>query len=432
LRIVDQRTIARHHASGTSDDAQTARTQEETRYDPLGRRILLRVREDEPPSDRPEQGANVPTTWRPTTGAWSERYIWDGDQLLAEQRVAEADSMGAVSADTRDAATRDTGASDVDTSYVRTTVDVHTIVYTHGAALDDPLSVLRMRAGPPETAGLMSRADSLLVGMPHRDWQGRLAIVLDTAGRLLRQESHGTPWFGSLLTDQPTPTGVRYRRNRYFDLVQGRFTQEDPLGVAGGPSPYGLGDPVSYGDPFGLCRVEVRYARLGALLGQAWHHAYVVTTAPDLTQLFFRAGPGGAGPRGGTVGQLGAAVLGVIGNALGLSSASAIDSGVSSGSSGDGAGWGAIQVMSGWYEPGAVDWDPGQPPTTRLVDDSAPCNGYVASFTHTLAAIANRAIPYNPFTTNSNAVVRELLAKAGLRPGTPIVWAPGWSTVLLR
>jgi hypothetical protein len=174
--------------------------------------------------------------------------------------------------------------------------------------------------------------------------------------------------------------------------------------------------------------VEVRYARLGALLGKAWHHAYVVTTAPDLTRLFFRAGPGGAGPSGGTPGQLGAAVLGVVGNALRLSSASA----ASSGAAGAGLGWGAIHTMWGYYEPGAIDWDPGQPPATRLVDDSAPCDGYVASFARTLGAIENRRIAYNPFTTNSNAVVRELLAKAGLTPGAPIVWAPGWNTVLLR
>ena len=45
-----------------------------------------------------------------------------------------------------------------------------------------------------------------------------------------------------------------YRRNRYFDPVSGRFTQQDPIGVAGGMNLYGFanGDPVNFSDPFGL------------------------------------------------------------------------------------------------------------------------------------------------------------------------------------
>jgi RHS repeat-associated protein len=51
------------------------------------------------------------------------------------------------------------------------------------------------------------------------------------------------------------PTGLVYSRNRYYDPKAGRFTQEDPIGIAGGLNVYGFasGDPVSYSDPFGLC-----------------------------------------------------------------------------------------------------------------------------------------------------------------------------------
>jgi len=47
----------------------------------------------------------------------------------------------------------------------------------------------------------------------------------------------------------------QYRRNRYYDARTGRFTQEDPIGLAGGLNAYGFanGDPVNYSDPFGLC-----------------------------------------------------------------------------------------------------------------------------------------------------------------------------------
>jgi uncharacterized protein RhaS with RHS repeats len=49
-------------------------------------------------------------------------------------------------------------------------------------------------------------------------------------------------------------TGQMYMRNRYYDPQSARFTQEDPIGIAGGLNVYGFagGDPVSYSDPYGL------------------------------------------------------------------------------------------------------------------------------------------------------------------------------------
>jgi RHS repeat-associated protein len=51
-----------------------------------------------------------------------------------------------------------------------------------------------------------------------------------------------------------------YLRNRYYDPETGRFTQEDPIGLAGGVNSYGFagGDPVNYSDPFGLCPPGVK------------------------------------------------------------------------------------------------------------------------------------------------------------------------------
>ncbi|RMG70584.1 MAG: RHS repeat-associated core domain-containing protein, partial [Bacteroidetes bacterium] len=61
-------------------------------------------------------------------------------------------------------------------------------------------------------------------------------------------------WYGSLLLEQQDASGLLYRRNRYYDPQTGRFTQEDPIGIAGGLNLYGYanGDPVNFGDPFGL------------------------------------------------------------------------------------------------------------------------------------------------------------------------------------
>jgi RHS repeat-associated protein len=62
-------------------------------------------------------------------------------------------------------------------------------------------------------------------------------------------------WYGTLLSAKEDATGTMYRRNRYLDPATGRFTQEDPIGLAGGLNLYGFagGDPVNSEDPFGLC-----------------------------------------------------------------------------------------------------------------------------------------------------------------------------------
>ncbi len=50
--------------------------------------------------------------------------------------------------------------------------------------------------------------------------------------------------------------------SRAYDPQAGRFTQEDPIGLAGGLNLYGFanGDPVNFSDPFGLCPMCVAYA----------------------------------------------------------------------------------------------------------------------------------------------------------------------------
>ncbi|HEX8361045.1 MAG TPA: RHS repeat-associated core domain-containing protein [Longimicrobium sp.] len=55
-----------------------------------------------------------------------------------------------------------------------------------------------------------------------------------------------------------TASGQLYKRNRYYDPQTGRFTQEDPIGLAGGINLYGFanGDPVTYSDPYGLSAEE--------------------------------------------------------------------------------------------------------------------------------------------------------------------------------
>jgi RHS repeat-associated protein len=89
-----------------------------------------------------------------------------------------------------------------------------------------------------------------------RDFPG---AYLGMDHQLKRQTLAGpTAWMGSLVQDGQDASGLSYRRNRYYDANSGRFTQEDPIGIAGGLNVYGFGkgDPVTYSDPYGLCPPE--------------------------------------------------------------------------------------------------------------------------------------------------------------------------------
>jgi len=67
---------------------------------------------------------------------------------------------------------------------------------------------------------------------------------------------------GNVVQGQQDRSGLMYMRNRYYDPATGRFTQQDPIGLAGGLNLYGFanGDPVNFSDPFGLCPDEEKDA----------------------------------------------------------------------------------------------------------------------------------------------------------------------------
>ncbi|HET7462509.1 MAG TPA: RHS repeat-associated core domain-containing protein, partial [Longimicrobium sp.] len=81
---------------------------------------------------------------------------------------------------------------------------------------------------------------------------------------LLRQNSVAGPitWMGSLPQDAQDASGLMFRRNRFYDPRSGRFTQEDPIGLAGGVNGYGFaeGDPVRYSDPYGLKADSIKFS----------------------------------------------------------------------------------------------------------------------------------------------------------------------------
>jgi RHS repeat-associated protein len=193
------------------------------------------------------------------------RTVWDGDQALYEIQMqeGEAENDGTPAHTTLLAG----GLVDPRTSTGR-------VLHTYGPGIDQPLSVIRL--------GYVGLAPFAVI--PLWDSDGRapylvfqngarcpstgcgLNTIWAVGNRPYGSKANGyvyadgdftnrMVWIGNVMQDQHDASGLLYRRNRYYDPQTGRFTQEDPIGLAGGVNLYGFadGDPVSYSDPYGLC-----------------------------------------------------------------------------------------------------------------------------------------------------------------------------------
>ncbi len=275
LRAADFRTL---NNSGNIDPdyAPYISTFEEYRYDALGRRIWVRARrwcEDE------QNGPNAECRISKL-----RRTIWDGTQELWEIQMPGQDTSSYLE--------NDTGPVTLGLVGFAPRIDqgpyFGRVAYTHGLGVDQPLSLIRM--------GYTDRLDEGRVERPLRAldtfaifplWnergQANWGVFSDggtrkcqVSGNITRCVALGWPdnfyayaresgprafWHGSLIEDKRDEAGTFYRRNRVYDPQSGRFTQEDPIGLAGGINLYGFanGDPVSYSDPYGLCPFCVAY-----------------------------------------------------------------------------------------------------------------------------------------------------------------------------
>ena len=103
------------------------------------------------------------------------------------------------------------------------------------------------------------------------DGQGQQFAVGDTIGNSALTDQgyrgggkfgggtrYATSFFSSRYSNQNMPT-MSFFRNRLYDQASGRWTQEDPVGVAGGVNLYQFNgnNPVMFTDPFGLCPPEL-------------------------------------------------------------------------------------------------------------------------------------------------------------------------------
>jgi RHS repeat-associated protein len=199
--------------------------------------------------------------------------VWDGDQALYEIQMLEAEQEN----DGVPTHIARFGNDEFDPNPL-----MGRVLHTYGPAIDQPLSVIRLAfANRPEGWGYQLWQPFAVI--PVWDYQGRAPYVLFANGARTRCEGDGrclgtewnlgwkaygarsngsvtsttsqAAWLGNVMEDHHDASGLLYRRNRYYNPQTGRFTQEDPIGLAGGMNAYGFaaGDPASYSDPFGLC-----------------------------------------------------------------------------------------------------------------------------------------------------------------------------------
>jgi RHS repeat-associated protein len=254
IRAVDFRQVNLPHTS----NAREKQVFDEYRYDALGRRI--RVSSFHRCNDRFDDLASRVNA---CAGSVVRRTVWDGNQELMEIQAPAPPTLSDPESDDLQHVTPP-GGEDVSRLFGR-------VLYIHGLGTDQPIGLVRYNYSDNNgTVDFSPQAVSLFWNT-----RGQLSLVACGTGEAVcrsgnvlmkmelpqfyfsirRQTLRNDTWQGSLLQDKEDATGTLYRRNRAYDPKTGQFTQEDPIGLAGGLNAYGFagGDPVNFSDPFGLC-----------------------------------------------------------------------------------------------------------------------------------------------------------------------------------
>jgi RHS repeat-associated protein len=175
-----------------------------------------------------EQGRRI----RKSSGAASANYLYSGDDIVS----VYASSMAVPPAG----------------------------VLTHGPAVDDPLiwvQASNSRYYHQDGLGSVvefSNGDGTLSATAQYDaWGVRLAALIGSL-----------PVYG-YTGREPDETGLVYYRARYYDPALGRFTQRDPIGLAGGLNQYAYvgNNPINFTDPTGLSAAPTGSAFGGGGIG---------------------------------------------------------------------------------------------------------------------------------------------------------------------
>jgi RHS repeat-associated protein len=239
----EQRLRWTRRSVSISPDREQVGGTEQYLYDPYGRRVMRKW--------------TTNLYWDYAITAWRadstfDRYVWDGTQILYEIRAPGRDGY-------------------VDSDFM-SMQEFGRVGYVHGPGIDRPLKVFRADTlyYPEWGREIYLHADwrgaitlgSLPDGSKDRasqnwpsmiDWDSRNQMTFGQQSVAFNNTNYR--YWGSLLSQQVDGSKLQYLRNRYYDPATGRFTQEDPIGLAGGLNLYGFagGDPVNFSDPFGLC-----------------------------------------------------------------------------------------------------------------------------------------------------------------------------------
>ena len=246
---------------------------ESYRYDALGRRIWTRILRD--------ANCNLHDAASGCVSAVT-RTVWHGDRTLYEIRQSAGPNPGI------------TGSQ------------FGTVGYLNAFSIDEPIELWKGGSGD--------------IVLPYVNWRGNyqvgtcpLALCANDhpAFPSSEQSSYGDffptgapNWYGDVIAGHVDASGLLYRRNRYLDPKTGRFTQEDPIGLAGGTNTYGFarGDPVSFSDPFGLL-VQLQWHLVYTEKGINYYHLFIKIT-PDDQEYWKKKGkkPGSDGKISFTIG----------------------------------------------------------------------------------------------------------------------------------
>ena len=292
LRAVDFRTV---WSSEGGTNAANYSAFDEYGYDALGRRVWVRSRRNCDPS------SVTSTDGDSCNQSYVRRTVWAGDQELYEIQMPD-------DANRRELDELMTSLPCNPDTRFDPNMYMGRVAYTHGMGIDRPLSVTRINytayddcLATPSTPGTWRQWEPFTI-VPLWNQQGNVysAFIAEGQARACPWGSVGscavvavpgggeyTPYrkvytslvfHGTLILDKSDATGQLFRRNRFYDPSTGRFTQQDPIGLAGGLNLYGYagGDPVNHSDPFGLCSIPSAAANviIGAAISAATGSSY--------------------------------------------------------------------------------------------------------------------------------------------------------------
>jgi len=270
----DNRLMAADYREGEHVEINPPqRVVEQYRYDPLGRRIWVRT-------DKRCDGRAYFTIEHLCELSTIRRTIWDGNAELMEIQTPNNQPGGVGFTDTiPDNDLYLPRLSRTPTAGQDPNPYLGRVLYINGLPLDQPLGIVRYNYVDYRTTTTYLDFPPTTIAL-HWDAKGTLGNVACSNGATFctaLRFSASTPdtmrihvgnfWFayarssaiapafqGTLIVDKEDATKTIFRRNRVYDPASGRFTQEDPIGLVGGLNLHGFagGDPVNFGDPFGL------------------------------------------------------------------------------------------------------------------------------------------------------------------------------------